>query len=68
MTTEEFVDALRHRSLCISCLATITAPLEQVNLLALFAYDVESRVDTCVACKRDTRMTYRFHRVRDLAA
>ena len=68
MATDVLVDALLRRSLCIRCLATITAPLEKGELLALFACDVESRVDVCLACKRDTRMTYRFQSPRDLAA
>jgi hypothetical protein len=53
--------------LCIGCLATITAPLERDELLELLAGDVEARVDTCAACKRDTRMTYRFQRVDSMA-
>jgi hypothetical protein len=70
MNIDELFAAMSHRSLglCIGCLATITAPLERDELLELFAGDVESRVGTCAACKRDTRMTYCFHRGRQLAA
>jgi len=58
MNIDELLAAMSHRSLglCIGCLATIT-PLERDELLELFAGDVESRVGTCAACTRDTRMT-----------
>jgi hypothetical protein len=68
MKTDELLAPMSHCALCTSCLATITAALEREDLLALFAGDVESRVDTCAACKRSTRMTYRFNGTLCLAA
>jgi hypothetical protein len=68
MTTDDRLATTSQCPLCISCLATITAALKREDLLALFAGDVESRVDTCAACKRSTRMTYRFTGTLCLAA
>ena len=68
MKTDELLATMSQCSLCISCLATLAAALERNDLLALFAGDVESRVDTCAACKRSTRMTYTFNGTPCLAA
>ena len=69
MTASELFAAMSDRSLCISCLATVTATLERDDLLELFVSgDMDSRMDTCVGCKRATLATYRFHRAHKPAA
>jgi hypothetical protein len=63
MANQNLLTAPSLGPLCIDCLAKLGV-LEEL----LEAHDVESRVDTCVGCKRATLATYRFHRVHRPAA